>query len=112
MTSMYVNLFKVVYTYQMNLYTRNVYNHLLAYLFIHRAFIKHLLCARQSEYKGANNKEKSLRHFKFYLNSKCQLCSWGEVHVLVLTVMQKSISPTRLRSTGVRTVAWSVLLLQ
>ena len=44
-------LFKVVCTYQTNLYTGNVYNHLLAYLFIHQAFIKHLLCARQSEYK-------------------------------------------------------------
>lgn len=46
-----LTLCKVVYTYQTNLYTRDVYKHLLAYLFIHQAFIKHLLCARQSEYK-------------------------------------------------------------
>ena len=46
-----LTLLKVVYTYQTNVCTRNVYNHLPAYLFIHQAFIKHLLCARQSEYK-------------------------------------------------------------
>ena len=41
-----LTLLKIVYASQTNLYTRNVYNHLLVHLLIRQGFIKHLLCAR------------------------------------------------------------------